>query len=121
MAKAFDNIVQDTISAFESVWGDDVVYTLASGSSSTITADLEIDDDEFVEVGRGENRTRRATIIGRTSDIGGWSRDDTFTYSGDTWQIDREEGRDAAFVRLRLSRSDNERRVVDNERIRRVR
>jgi hypothetical protein len=117
----FDNIVQDAKSLFEDFFGDDVVYTLEAGTSSTVTADVQIDADDFENVGRGENRQRLATLIGDVTIFGNWKRGDTVTAKGATWQFDREDGRDAAFVRIRLSESENVRRVADNERIRRGR
>lgn len=118
---AFDDIVLETMGVFENTFADDVVYTLADGTAATVKGDVQIDADDFREVGRGENRQRTATLIGRVSVFGAWKEKDTVTAKGVTWQMDREDGRDAAFVRVGLSESQNVRRVADNERVRRGR
>ena len=121
MASNFDDIVLGIQDAIESVFGHDVVYTLADGTSSTVTGDIQVDADDFAEVDRGEDRVKTGTLNGSTAVFGDWSKGDTVTYEGITWQLDREDGRDAAFVRIRLSQATNTRRVADNERVRRGR
>jgi len=117
----FDDIIRGALEVLESVFAGDVVYTLADGSSNTVTADLRIDADDFQEVERGENRVKSGLLIGSTAVFGDWGKDDTVTKDGTTWQFDREEGRDAALVRIRLSEAETTRRVAVNDRVRKGR
>ena len=117
----FDDVILGVREVFESIFGDDVAYTPAGGTLATVTADIQVDADEFREDGRGESRLKTGTLNGSTDVFGNWNRDDIVTHNGITWQFDSESGRDAAFVRIRLSEAEIVRRVADNDRIRRGR